>query len=398
MEHARKHRQKITTVLLLVTVFLGGFLLGNKSSISEAQDVPLVIGDTDEAFAPLFEVYETIQSRYVDADSVDVPTLIDGAITGMIESLGDPYSGYLDPQSFEMFTSDLSGNVEGIGVTLRTDPDTGEHTVIDVLPGTGAEEAGVLPGDVFVEVDGVNVTEMNQLELVPLVRGEAGTQVTITFLRGEELVTLTITRMRFEVPNVTYELLEEENIAYISMAEFNERSREQLDEAAEALDINSRAGLIFDLRGNPGGLLSVAIDVASFFIEDGVVLYEAFGDGSEEVFQANGNYGGVTVPIVVLVNEGSASASELVTGAIQHYGIATVIGETTFGKGTVQTLQPLSNSGALRITIARYLLPGRQWIHEVGVEPDIVVPYDAFVDGFETDPQLQAAIQQILDN
>jgi len=276
--------------------------------------------------------------------------------------------------------------------------DDGQIEVRQVLPGTGAEAAGVMPGDIFVEVNGESVQGLDQTQLALLVRGPAGTTVEITFLRGEELVTFTITRSRFEIPNVEAEVLEESNVAYISLAEFNERSHEQLVDAIEELDVNSRAGLIFDLRNNPGGLLTSAIDIASLFIEDGVILHESFADGSEETFEATGDYAGITVPIVVLINENSASASELVSGAMQDNGVAYLIGEVSFGKGTVQTLQPLSNDGAIRITIARYLLPSRRWIHEVGVTPDLIVELDetTFVEG-DPDPQLQAAIDYIIN-
>lgn len=397
MEIVRKHHQTISTALLLVVIFLAGYVIGGLNpSISEAQE-NAAIGDVDEAFAPLYEAYQIIQSRYVDTDNVEIDVLIDGAINGMVDALGDPYSGYLDAEAFNMFSSDLSGDVEGIGVVIFTN-DEDNIEVRQVLQGTGAEAAGVLPGDVFVEVDGTSVEGMDQTELALLVRGESGTTVEITFERDEELVTLTITRVRFEVPNVEYEVFEDTNIAYISMAEFNDRSYDQFVEALEEVEVNSRAGLIFDLRDNPGGLLSSAIDVASVFIEDDVILYESFADGSEEIFEANGNFEGINVPIVVLVNENSASASELVSGALQDTGVAFLIGEVTFGKGTVQTLQPLSNDGALRITIARYLLPSRRWIHEVGVTPDVIIPLDEleFVDG-DPDPQLDEAIDYILN-
>lgn len=396
MEHIRKHQQKISTVLLIVIVFLAGFVLGNQNSVSSAQNVPGAIGDVDQAFQPLFEVYDTIQSRYVDTEEVEVEQLVNGAITGMVEALGDPYSSYMDPDSFEMFQTDLSGNVEGIGVVIRTDEETGDVFVVSLIRGAAAEAAGVLPGDIFVEVNGENVRGLNQNDLAGLVRGPAGSDVEITFERDGELVTLDITRVSFEVPNVEYEMLEND-VAYISMADFSETSRQQLEEAVADLDVNATNGLVFDLRGNPGGLLSAAVDVASFFIEDGVILYESFADGSERTFEANGNYGDLDVPIVVLVDEGSASASELVSGAMQDVGVAYVVGETSFGKGTVQTLQPLSNQGALRITIARYLLPSRRWIHDIGVEPDLVVPYDMFESESEEDPQLQAAIEYIND-
>lgn len=390
MTYLQSQFRKLAGLSLLIGVFVAGFALGNLNTVQ-------AIGDTDEAFEPLFEVFDIIQDRYVDAADVNVPMLIDGAIQGMVDSLGDQFSGYLTPESFELFNTDLSGNVEGIGVVIRTIEETGQIEVVSLIRGAAAERSGVLPGDIFIAVDGESVEGLNQTELAALVRGPAGTDVQITFLRGEELIDLTITRVSFEVPNVTSELLEED-IAYIRLAEFNSNSLGQLNAAFEELDVNSRAGLIFDLRGNPGGLLTSAVQVASAFIEEGVILYETFGDGSEEVFEATGDYAGVGVPIVVLIDEGSASASELVAGAMRDRGVATLFGETTFGKGTVQTLQPLSNDGALRITIARYLLPSRQWIHDLGVTPDFVVAYNPVEDGLDVDPQLDAAVDFLLGN
>lgn len=391
MATIRKHATKIQSVLLFLAVFTAGFALGNLNTPSVAQTA---FGDTEEAFAPLYQVFNLIQSEYVDADIVEVPDLVDGAIQGMVDSLGDQYSGYMAPTMYDMFNTDLSGDVEGIGVVIRTIEETGEIEVVNVLEGAAARQAGVLPGDIFWEVEGQSVAGMNQTELAGIVRGPAGTDVTITFKRDEEFIELTITRVRFSVPIVTSEILDGD-IAYIALAEFNGNARTAIQEALDELDVNSRTGLIFDLRGNPGGLLRSAIDVASLFIEDGTILYESFGDGTEEVFEATGDYANIQVPIVVLVDEGSASASELVSGAIQVRQVATLIGETTFGKGTVQTIQPLDNGGGLRLTIARYLLPDRNWIHDIGVEPDVLVEWNPeTVEEMEgEDPQLNAAIE-----
>jgi len=393
MSLVRNHAGKIQTLLLIIAVFAAGFTLGSLNSPSLAQS-PLAFGDTDSAFEPLFQVVEIIQTDYVDAADIQVPDLVDGAIQGMIDSLGDQFSGYLTPEAFGAFNSDLSGDVEGIGVVIRTIEETGEIEVVSVLEGAAARAAGVLPGDIFWEVDGQSVIGMNQTELANIVRGPAGSDVNIVFKRGDDFVTFTITRVRFAVPIIETEILEDD-IAYIELSEFNSRAREALDEALVEMDVNNRAGLIFDLRGNPGGLLRSAVDIASLFIEDGVILYESFGDGTEEVFEATGNYGNIEVPIVVLVDEGSASASELVAGAIQDTGVATLIGEVTFGKGTVQTIQPLTNGGGLRLTIARYLLPSRNWIHDIGVTPDIIVEWNPqSVEEMEgTDPQLEAAVE-----
>ncbi|MCU0511609.1 MAG: S41 family peptidase [Anaerolineae bacterium] len=393
MKWINLHQAKLQVAVLLVVVFAAGFAFGAGGQRGSAQE-RLALGDLDQAFQPFWEVYDAIQTRYVDAGSVAVPELVDGAIRGMIESLGDEYSGYMDPQAYEMFNGDLSGGVEGIGVVIDTLEDSGDIVVVTVLEGAAAKAAGVLPGDIFWEVDGQSVQGLNQTDLAALVRGPAGTAVTIVFKRGEEFITFTITRVRFEVPTVESRI-ETGNVAYIKLMEFNAIARAAIDEALLEVDVNSRSGLIFDLRGNPGGLLSSAVDIGSLFVRDGVLLYEAFGDGTEQTFEANGTYGNINVPIVVLVDETSASASELVAGAVQDRGVATLIGEVTFGKGTVQTIQPLSNNGGLRLTIARWLTPNRNWIHEQGVTPDIIVEWTPTTaeDYAGPDPQLQAALE-----
>lgn len=392
MSSIRKYSSKVSAFVLIVAIFALGFALGSSQGILEAQ-AKRIIGDTEDAFAPLFEVFDAIQARYIDKNEIDVPTLVDGAIRGMVEALGDDFSGYLSPQAFNRFNSDMTGSVEGIGVVIRTIEATGEIEVVSVIEGAAARAAGVLPGDIFWEVDGRSVVGLNQTELADLVRGPAGTQVQIRFKRGDTFVDFTITRVRFSVPIIESRIVDND-IAYVKLSEFNSVAVDRIRDAVDALDVNSRRGLIFDLRGNPGGLLSSAVDVGSFFIEDGVLLYETFADGREEIFRANGKYGNISVPIVVLVDEASASASELVAGAMQVNGIATVVGEVTFGKGTVQTIQALSNSGALRLTIARYLLPNRSWIHKVGVTPDILVEWNPRTpeEMAGVDPQLQAAI------
>jgi carboxyl-terminal processing protease len=385
----RKHANKIQTVALILAVFTLGFMVGNLNSVSRAQ----TMGDTDQAFQTIQEVYDIIKSRYVDADKVEVPALVDGALKGMVDSLGDQFSGYLSPSDYATFNTELGGNVEGIGVTIDTNDD--DHIyVVALIKGAAAEASGVLPGDIFWEVNGESVEGLDQSELASIVRGPAGTDVEIVFKRGDEFITFTITRVRFEVPNVEYEVLEDD-IAYISLATYDSNSRRQLEDALTALDVNARKALILDIRNNPGGLLSAVVDVSSLFVEDGVILYETFGDGSEQIFEANGDFYDVQVPIVLLVNEGSASASELMAGAFKDRDIATIMGETTFGKGTVQNIQPLSNGGGLRITIARWLTPNRNWIHDVGITPDIEVPYDPATDGVDIDPQLDAAIEFI---
>lgn len=387
--------RNLHVVLLLVGIFVVGFMLGSQSALSAAQG-----GDTtppteaEEAFEAFWQVYNLIQNNYLD--DVETSALVDGAIHGMINALGDQYSGYMDPETYPLLDSDLSGEYEGIGVMIETIEETGEIKVISVFDGSPAQEAGVMPGDIFVEVNGVNVVGLNQLELSGLVRGPAGTEVNIVFRRGEESLPLTIKRAAITTPNLTSTLFEG-GIAHITLNQFTANARLEIDNALNDLraqgDVNA---IILDLRGNPGGLLSSAIDVGSAFLADGVILIEDFGDGNERVFEASGSYLDIDTPLIVLVDETSASASELVAGAWQDRNRAVIIGEVTLGKGTVQTWQPLVNGGGVRLTIARWLTPNRNWIHEQGVTPDIIVewtPEDPADFYTENDPQLNVALE-----
>lgn len=378
---------------LIVGVFVVGFLLGSQYNVSQAQSDTTAPREAEVAFEPFWQVYNLIQDEYLEP--VEPEQLVDGAIQGMMEALGDQFSGYMDPTVYPLMNADLSGSVEGIGALVETDEETQEIRIASVLEGSPAEAVGIKDGDVFVEVDGEEVTGLTQMELVMKVRGPAGTSVQLTLRRGEELVEFTVTRARIIVPNIEYELLDGD-IGYIKMRDFSSDARTRLDEALESLDVNSLDGLVFDLRGNPGGLLTSAIDIASAFIKDGTILVEDFGTGEQRTFEANGSYIGVSVPMVVLVDEDSASASELVAGALQDRGRAEIVGETTFGKGTVQTWRELINGGGVRLTIARWLTPNGNWIHEQGIIPDIVIEWTPEDRDDPNDPQLQAALDYLL--
>lgn len=382
-----------STLILTIVVFAAGFVVGNVSLLSRTNAQGRVaLSDTDEAFEPFWDAFAIIESRYVDP--IDINVLVDGAIDGMVDVLNDEHSGYIRPELYES-TTDFSGEFSGIGVTIRTNQETEEIEVVTVIPNSPAEGVGVEAGDIFFEVDGESVVGLTQAELVTIVPGERGTTVNITFKRDEELVNFDIVRDIFEIPNVSYEIIGD-NIAHITMLDFNDVSRTQLDEALDDLDINNTNGLIFDMRGNPGGTLVSAIEIGSAFIEDGVLLRQVSRDQSEEITRTNDDYAGITVPIVVLVDETSASASEVIAGAMQDYGVATIIGETTFGKGTVQNIPQLSNGGGLRITIKRWLTPNGAWIHEQGITPDIIVEWNPeSVDDLEDDIQLQEAINYL---
>ena len=384
----RQNSQARLSVLLTAAVFAGGFMAGSLSTVGRMSAAAL--DDADEAFEPFWDAFAIIESHYVD--SVDVEILVDGAIDGMVASLNDEHSGYFQPESCERMM-DFSGEFSGIGVMIRTIQKTGEVEVVSVVPNSPAESVGVMKGDIFYEVEGETVIGMTQAELGALVPGPRGTMINVTFRRGDELVNYDIVRDVFIIPNVSHEIVGG-NIAHVTMRDFNKVSRSQLDDALEAVNINSRNGLIFDIRGNPGGTLSSAIDVGSAFIKDGVLLRQVSRGQTEEVTRASGSHADIAVPIVVLVDEASASASEVIAGAMQDHETATIIGETTFGKGTVQNAPALSNDSCVRITIKRWLTPNGAWIHQQGIQPDIIVEWDpAPADDPEADPQLAEAIR-----
>ncbi len=387
MRTFKRNPQVEHSILLAALVFALGFAAGHVSDFRT-----IALSDTDKAFEAFWDAFSIIEERYIDQTKVE--TLVNGAISGMVGSLDDDHSGYIRPELFKRST-DFTGEFTGIGVFVETNDDTSDLEVVTVIPESPAEAVGVLPGDIFFEVDGQRVTGFTQAELTALVPGPRGTTVTITFKRDGALITFEIVRDTFPLPNVSYEVVGD-NIAHISMLDFNDLSRSQLDDAFDAVDINGTGGLIFDIRNNPGGTLASAIEIGSAFIEDGVLLRQVARDQSEEVTRTSGGYADLDVPIVVLVDETSASASEVIAGAMQDYGVATLLGETTFGKGTVQNIPQLSNGGGLRITVRRWLTPNGHWIHQQGITPDVFIEWNPESDEeAENDIQLAAAIEYL---
>ncbi|MDX2139629.1 MAG: S41 family peptidase [Chloroflexota bacterium] len=376
------------TFMIAMVVFIAGFFFGSQSRVGFAQDWTEMPEYAREAFQSFWQAFNLIEDEYID--DVPIETLVDGAISGMVNSLGDEFSSYMDPELFPLLNQDLEGEIVGIGVVIRTNDDN-EVEVVGLIEGGPAERAGVLPGDVFVEVDGQDMTGLSQAELATYVRGPEGSSVNIVFRREGELVEFDIVRERIIIPNVESEVVDGD-LGYVRLNNFSPDARVELEDAIDALNPDELTGLIIDLRGNPGGLLTSAIDVASLLIPEGTVLIEDFGD-REERLNARGDSVDFDVPIVVLVDETSASASELVAGAWQDYDLVTIMGEGTFGKGTVQTWYPLVNGGGVRVTIARWLTPNRHWIHEKGIIPDIEVLWNPMTAEEQADDlQLRSAI------
>lgn len=343
--------------------------------------------DIDALFEPFWATWDTLHDTYPDA--LDDNAMMEGALSSMLESLGDPHTDYMPPDMYSAVNEAMSGEYEGIGATVRQNETTGGLELMSIMDGSPAQAAGLLPGDQIVEVDGEDITDLTQNEIIAQVRGPAGTTVRLGILRYSEpeILSFDVTRDRITVPSVSYELLDGD-IAYIRLAQFDFASTDLMRQAIEEMDANNLNGLILDVRGDPGGYLTTAIEVASAYIPEGPVVIER-GPGREQTYNALGDAIAPDVPMVVLVDQGSASASELIAGALQDRGRAIIVGMQTFGKGSVQTWRELSNGGGIRITISRWYTPNGNSVSEVGIEPDITVAFDVTTP---EDEQLDAAI------
>ena len=335
------------------------------------------------------EAWELLQSEHIDRSTLDATELSRGAIRGMLEALNDPYASYLDPQRFGEEESKIQGVFEGIGAQVGIREEL--LTVIAPLPDTPAERAGIRAGDVILEVDGEPTENLSLQEAVSRIRGRKGTTVELLVLHANELdpVLIPITRGEIPLETVRFTMLDD-GIGHLQISSFASTTNDQVSEAlAEFKDSNGR-GLIVDLRYNPGGLLGVVVDVTSQFLEEGLVTYELDGLGDRREWQVSSGGNGRDIPMVVLVNQYSASASEVFAGAIIDHDRAPVVGESTFGKGSVNTRHRLSDGSGIYYTIARWYTPNGAQIEGSGITPTIVVEADP--EG-ESDPQLDKAIE-----
>lgn len=341
----------------------------------------------------LVEVSVPFWQTWIRSTAAHDEVLMRTAINGMLASLGDQHTSYMDPDQFIQANIPLEGEYEGIGAWV--DPDGEYLTIVSPMPGSPAEAAGLKPGDQVVKVDGEDVTGIDGNLVIRRVLGPAGSEVVLTIRReGEADFDVTITRAKITIPSVTGKMLEENNLAYIQLLNFGQNTGDELRGILEELLAQNPDGLILDLRNNGGGYLVTAIDIASEFIQDGVVMYEVYGDGERDTYESLGDGIATDIPMVVLINEGSASASEILAGAIQDYGRAPLVGVTSFGKGSVQNWIPLSSEdGAVRVTIARWYTPEERLIHEVGLTPEYVVELTEADIEAGTDPQLDKAIE-----
>jgi carboxyl-terminal processing protease len=398
--------------LLSLGSFIGGFvtaqalpLLTRLNPVSTATPLPLSTPsqalestppDLQSLFVPFWEAWELVHTQYVD-QPVDDIKLIQGAISGMLSALGDEHTSYMDPQQYADATAELSGEYDGIGAWV--DP-TGDYlTIISPMPGSPAERAGLKPGDKIIAIDGEDMTGLDG-EVVRLkVLGPAGTIVHLTILRESEPEPLEfeIVREHIVIQSVISEM-RPDGLAYIQITTFGDNTTRELRQALDTLMAQKPKGIILDLRYNGGGYLDTSVEVASEFIGEGVILYEQYGDGTRQAYEAIPGGRATDIPLVVLINEGTASASEILAGAIQDYGRGKLVGTVSYGKGSVQNWVPLSNNqGAVRVTVAKWLTPKGRAIHKQGLTPDFVVEITEDDIKANRDPQLEKAVEVLLE-
>lgn len=366
-------------------------VIGESESSTNPEDTgtPSEIAST---FTPFWQAWDLVHDQYVD-QPVDNEALMRGAIKGMLDSLDDPHTTYLEPEQYNELVTELQGEAEYEGIGAWVDTTSDYLTIISPMPGSPAEKAGLQTGDKIFAIDGEDMTGIDAELVRKQVLGPAGSTVVLTILReGEEPFDVEIVRASINVPGLESRILDN-NIGYIHLYIFGDDTRDELRTAIKNLQAQGMESIILDLRYNAGGYVTTAIDVASEFIDEGVVMYEEFGDGERKTFAAKRGGLATDLPVVVLVNEGSASASEIVAGAIQDRGRGDLVGVATYGKGSVQVPTVLKdNQGAVRITIARWLTPDGRTIHEVGLTPDFVVQITDEDRQVNADPQLEKAI------
>jgi carboxyl-terminal processing protease len=369
------NKRDLLTILmvffLVILSFATGFLV---NELIETRFGRGPFNDMGDEFSVFWEAWDRIGSNYIG----EVPTNQDityGATHGSIRILDDPYTIFVEPVAREQERERLRGNFGGVGVELSRDED-GVFT-LEPIPGNPAEEAGVLSGDILIAVDGHKLTpETTVQEVAELVRGEEGTQVVLTVLHQgrEESTDITVTRATILMPSVTFRILaQDDSIGYIKLSRFTGESGEEIEEAIRNLRQDGAESLILDLRQNGGGLRDAAVDISEHFLDGGTVVFQATKDGDEQEFVAEKGELAENIPVVLLVDDGTASAAEIVAGALQDRERATLIGLPTFGKGSVQLVFDLSDGSSVHVTSARWLTPNRKQLDQEGLQPDILV-------------------------
>ncbi len=391
----------IVAFIVLFAVLFGGYYAGYSHGIDAGTDVVVtgvLNGDKtvpDADFNLFWEAWQKLREYHIDSDEHLNQELVYGAIKGLAGSFDDPHTTFFPPQEAKKFLQDVNGSFGGIGAEIGLD-DTQTLSVISPLKDSPAERAGVEAGDLILEVNGSSTADMSVDEAVSHIRGTIGTAVVLHMYRAgwSQPRDVRIVREKIEVPTLDLSFKPEEEIAYIQLYSFNENAIPALARAVSEIKLKKAKGVILDVRNNPGGYLEVAIEAAGFFVKSGsVVVSEQFKDGTSEPFVVEGSAALVDIPVVVLINGGSASASEILAGALRDLRGVKLVGEKSYGKGTVQEIQRLSDDSSLKITIARWVMPAGGVLDAIGLEPDYVVEITDEDIQAKRDSQLEKALE-----
>lgn len=376
--------------LLVLLASVVAMVVGCGGSADAETEAETVEGLPPE-FVKLAEVWALLQERHIEPEGIDPQAAVDGAIRGMMDSIDDPHAGYLDSDQYSMMRQDIQGYFEGIGAEVGVR--NGLITIIAPIPDTPADEAGILSRDVILEIDGESTQGLELFEVINRIRGEKGTTVRLLVRRDRTGETIEIEIERGVIPLESVRLtMLVGRIGHLRITSFSGTSKEELETALARFERSQGLGLVVDIRNNPGGLVSSVVEVTSQFVDEGLVLYQLDGKGHRRDWNAESGGVALEVPMVVLMNNGSASASEVFAGAIMHHGRAETIGETTFGKGSVNNLWPLFDGSAVNFTIGRWYTPSGQLIEGQGITPDII---QEAPENDDEDIQLDFAIERL---
>ena len=384
--------------LLLLLIIALGISFGAGLLTGKNQVVCRVCQPEQIDFSLFWEAYETLQSRFVDPEKIDTQKIIYGAIEGMVKSLEDPYTIFLSPEETKKFKEDISGRFEGIGIEIGKKDE--QLQVIAPLEGTPAKTAGLKAGDKILQIDDTPTIDLSIDEAVNLIRGPKGTKVVLTIFREglKAPKEVEITRDVIEIPSMSWELKdisENDKIAYIKIYQFSEKAGFDFAVAVREI-LNSPANkIVLDLRNNPGGYLEISQEIAGWFLEQGntVVIEDFGGKQDQRIYQSQGNARLLQYPMAVIINKGTASASEILAGALRDNRGIKIIGEKSYGKGSIQELEELKGGSVLKITVAKWLTPNGELITGKGLEPDIKIEASPEDLNGESDPQLDKAIE-----
>ncbi|MEK7658287.1 MAG: S41 family peptidase [Patescibacteria group bacterium] len=389
----------IGLVILLAGVFTAGIFVGKNQVVCK------VCAPEKLDFSLFWDAYYKLSDSFIDRGKIDTQKIIYGAIDGMAKSLGDPYTSFFNPGQAKIFNQNLSGSFSGIGVEIGIKKDM--LTVVAPLPDTPGQKAGLRAGDIILKIDGKDASNMSTDEAVSLIRGQKGTKVTLTIFREglKAPKDISIIRETIKIPSVKWELFastggaggKEGDIAYIHIYQFDQSLEPDFRKFAVSILSSPAKKIVLDLRNNPGGYLEVAQDIAGWFLQSGqIVTIEDFGKNKEQIqYKTKGNSTFANYPMVILINGGSASASEILAGALRDNRNIKLIGEKSFGKGSVQEVQNLRDGSFLKITIAKWLTPKGSLISEIGLSPDIKVEITDDNISQDKDPQLDKALEII---